>query len=159
MKILNRFTNEVMIEKDCDTMKELVEFCIKSGADLRRADLRGADLSDIKINEVTFGITINCPEEGSFIAFKKCQGKIVKLMIPEDAKRSSATSYKCRCSKAKVLEIEGGINFIKSDYDSSFSYMVGEIIEVSNFDEDRWNECSTGIHFFMSREMAKQYNS
>ena len=130
-----------------------------SGADLRYADLRYADLNDANLNEGTFGVCINCPEEGSFIAFKKCQDKIVKLLIPEDAKRSSATSYKCRASKAKCLEIEDGLTEIASDRDSSFIYRVGEIIEVPDFDENRWNECSTGIHFFINREMAKQYNS
>jgi len=133
-----------------------------SGANLRSADLRsanlsGANLRSAKINEHTFGVTINCPEEGSFIGFKKCQGKIVKLLICEDALRSSATSYKCRCSKAKVLEISDGSTEIASDKDSNFIYRVGETVEVTNFDPDRWNECSTGIHFFMNRLMAENY--
>lgn len=127
------------------------------GADLSGADLSGANLSEVKINEATFGIVSNCPQEGSFIAYKKCNGKIVKLLITEDAKRSSATTYKCRASKAKVLEIEGGLNEIRSDYAQDFIYKVGEIVEVHNFDENRWNECSSGIHFFISKEMAKQY--
>ena len=126
-------------------------------ANLSGADLRGTDLSEVRINESTFGIVSNCPEEGSFIAYKKCKGKVVKLLITEDAKRSSATTYKCRASKAKVLEIEGGLDEIRSDYDSDFIYKVGEIVEVHDFDENRWNKCSSGIHFFMSKEMAKQY--
>ena len=130
-----------------------------SGANLSGAYLSYANLSGAKLNEGTFGICINCPEEGTFVAFKKCQNKIVKILIPEDAKRSSATSYKCRASKAKCLEIEGGLTEIPSDYDASFIYRVGETVEVSDFDENRWNECSTGIHFFINREMAKQYNS
>ena len=129
-----------------------------SGADLRSADLRSADLSGANTNENTIGIAINCPEEGSFIAFKKCQGKIVKLMVTEDAIRSSATSYKCRCSKAIVLEVEGGLTEIQSDYDASFIYRVGETAKVTNFDTNRWNECSTGIHFFMNRQKAEKYN-
>ena len=128
-----------------------------SGADLSSAYLSGADLSSAKISSLTCGITLNCPEEGAFIAFKKCKGKIVKLLITEDASRLSATTYKCRANKAKVLEIEGGLSEIRSDYDSNFIYKVGEIVEVHDFDENRWNECSSGIHFFMSKEMAKQY--
>ena len=139
-----------------------------SDADLRSADLRGANLrsaclSDVSINETTSFFTISCPEEGSFIAFKKADNKIVKLLVCEDAKRSSATSLKCRCSKAKVLAIEnldGTISNLKevtSNYKSDFIYKIGETKEVVNFDENRWNECSTGIHFFMSREQAKQY--
>ena len=132
------------------------------GADFRRANFRDANFRganlNYKINEATFGLTINCPEEGSFIAYKKCQGTIVKLLIPEDAKRSSATTYKCRASKAICLEIDGGLTEISSDRDSYFIYRVGETVTVADFDEDRWNECSTGIHFFMSRKMAEQYS-
>ena len=127
------------------------------GANLSGAYLRSANLSGAKISSLTCGITLNCPEEGAFIAFKKCKGKIVKLLITEDASRLSATTYKCRANKAKVLEIEGGLSEIRSDYDSNFIYKVGEIVEVHDFDENRWNECSSGIHFFMSKEMAKQY--
>ena len=127
-------------------------------ADLSYADLSGANLRSADLNEGTFGVTINCPEEGSFIAYKKCQGKIVKLLIPEDAKRSSATTYKCRASKATCLEIEGGLTEIASDRDANFIYRVGETIEVPDFDDNRWNECSAGIHFFINKEMAKQYS-
>ena len=31
-------------------------------------------------------------------------------------------------------------------------------VEVSDFDDNRFNECSAGIHFFISREMAVQYS-
>ena len=129
-----------------------------SGANLSGANLSEADLKDIDINENTFGIILNCPEEGSFIAFKKCYGKIVKLLIPEDAKRSSATTYKCRASKAKCLHIEGDLKYIPSDRDINFIYRVGETIEVEDFDDNRWDECSTGIHFFMSKQMAENYS-
>jgi len=129
-----------------------------SGTDLSGAELSGCNITDIKINEVTFGITLNCPEEGEFIAFKKAQGKIIKIKVLADALRSSATTYKCRCSKALVLEISDGSTEIASDRDSKFIYRVGEVVEVKDFDMNRWNECSTGIHFFMSRQMAENYN-
>lgn len=28
---------------------------------------------------------------------------------------------------------------------------------VDNFDENRWNECAAGIHFFITREEAVRY--
>ena len=138
-------------------------------ADLRYADLRSADLSSANLsyadqNEGTLFLSIACPEEGSFIAYKKANGKIVKLMVTEDAKRSSATTLKCRASKAQTISIENidgtpyDQNFVSSDYDSSFIYRIGEVVEVTTFDEDRWNECAPGIHFFLSKELAKQYN-
>ena len=132
------------------------------GADLRYANLRGANLIDIKTNMHTIGYNLACPEEGSFVGYKKAGKCIVKLLILEDAKRSSATTAKCRCDKAKVLDIENAytgekIKAIKSDYNSEFIYKLGEIVTVDNFDDDRWNECSTGIHFFMNRDNAINY--
>ena len=89
--------------------------------------------------------------------------KIIKLEIPKDAKRTSATSRKCRCNKAKVLGIyDYNHNLLEdkevaSDIDRDFIYRVGEFVEVKDFDEDRWHECSTGIHFFINFEEAVNY--
>ena len=135
-----------------------------SSANLSYANLSSADLCYADQNEDTLLLSIACPEEGSFIAYKKASGKIIKLMITEDAKRSSATTLKCRASKAQTISIENidgtpyDQNFVSSDYDSSFIYRIGEVVEVTTFDEDRWNECAPGIHFFLSKELAKQYN-
>ena len=133
-----------------------------SNANLSNADLSSANLKDIKTNIHTIGYNLACPEEGSFIGYKKANGCIVKLLILEDAKRSSATTSKCRCNKAKVLDIENietgkKVNEINSNYDINFIYRVGEIVHVDNFDNNRWNECSTGIHFFINKENAINY--
>ena len=130
------------------------------GADIRGADLYGADLYGAK--NVPF-IPYSCPDFGMFIGYKKASGYIVELEIPEDAKRLSATTRKCRCDKAKVLRILNtdrtiaDITEVKSNYDNSFIYKVGEVVSVDNFDEDRWNECSTGIHFFINFQEAVSY--
>ena len=130
------------------------------GADLYEADLRGADLRGAK--NVPY-IPYSCPDFGMFIGYKKASGYIVELEIPEDAKRLSATTRKCRCNKAKVLRILNtdrtiaDITEVKSSYDNSFIYKVGEVVSVDNFDEDRWNECSTGIHFFINFQEAVNY--
>ena len=132
------------------------------GANLRGADLRGAYLRNVKYNERTAFYAMQCPEKGAYIGYKKAEGKIVELEIQADAKRSSATTRKCRASKAKVLSITsiGGKEHFeeaKSSRDQSFVYRVGETVEVKDFDEDRWNECSTGIHHFITREEAERY--
>ena len=77
------------------------------GANLTRANLYGANLYGANLTGAdNLKLPIAYPEEGSFIGFKKCRdGLIVKLEIPEDALRCSATGRKCRCSKAKVLSI------------------------------------------------------
>ena len=138
-----------------------------TSADLSYANLMGANLKDaildiVRYNECTSFFALQCPEKGSFIGYKKSRGKIVELLITEDAKRSNATTRKCRCSKAKVLSITNVSNTkeydkVASDYDKNFIYRVGEIVEVKDFDEDRWVECSTGIHFFLTREEAVRY--
>ena len=133
------------------------------GANLSGAYLSGADLRQANYNEGTGFLLSQCPSEGSFIAWKKASGYIVKLLVCEDAKRSSATTLKCRCSKATVLAIENcdgtkaDIKTVLSNHDSSFVYTIGETIEVKDFDEDRFNECSSGIHFFIARELAVKY--
>ena len=83
-----------------------LEYANLREADLRRAKLIGANLKDIKTNIYTVGYTLACPKEGSFIGYKKAKGCLIELLILEDSKRSSATSAKCRCDKAKVLNIE-----------------------------------------------------
>ena len=65
-------------------------------------------------------------------------------------------------SKAKVLSITNKENTkeyhkVDSDYDKDFIYKVGEVVEVKDFDENRWEECSTGIHFFLTRDEAVRY--
>ena len=139
-----------------------------SGANLYGADLYGANLRLAK-NIPSYACRLVCPEEGSFIGFKKARTTapdfreaIVKLLITEDAKRSSATTRKCRCDKAKVISItslDGKENFTTaySYYDRFFQYTVGETVVIDDFDEDRWNECSTGVHFFITREEAIDY--
>ena len=134
-----------------------------SSADLSGANLRSADLLNVRYDECTGFFALVCPEEGSFIGYKKANGHIVKLRITEDALRSSATSRKCRCSKAEVLSIttldgeDDGLTSIPSNYDSNFIYRVGTTVEVEDFEIDRWNECAAGIHFFITRQEAVQY--
>ena len=155
-----------------------------SGADLRDTDLRGANLGHANLYDADFSgadlgganlwstdlscvknifFPMACPEKGSFIAFKKAGCYIIELFIPSNAKRCSATSRKCRCSKAKVISIttpsgdKTNITEVHSNYDPNFIYKLGEYVEVKNFDDNRWNECSTGIHFFLTRQEAVNY--
>lgn len=149
------------------------------GADLRGADLRGANLfgtdlrganlqwADLRETDLRGAKNVNypiaCPEKGSFTGFKKANGHIIELLIPDDALRSSATTRKCRCSKAKVMAItklDGSscnITRIPSNWNSDFIYTIGETVEVNNFDTNRWNECAPGIHFFITRQEAIDY--
>ena len=141
-----------------------------SGADLFEANLSRANLSGANYIEKAKNLfyPIACPEIGAFVGWKKARVKtsghecIVKLEITEDAVRSSAAGRKCRCSKATVLEIqdlEGNVleQAAVSDRDCNFSYIPGTVVSVLDFDENRWNECSTGIHFYITREEAVRH--
>ena len=133
------------------------------------ANLKGANFTYSVLTDVTFdnavGINDQCPKEGSFIGWKKCKTitnhpYIVKLEIPADAKRCSSTTNKCRCSYAKVLEIQnidGSIIDIKevfSYFNEFFTYKINEYVYPDSFNEEFWDECSYGIHFFMDRNDA-----
>ena len=142
------------------------------GANLRGANLRGANLSEADLsvanlsgaltNETTAFYALQCPERGAYIGYKKAHGLIVELEIPSDALRSSATSRKCRASKANVISItdkDGNPagSQVASDRDNSFLYVVGTTVTVDDFDTDRWNECAPGIHHFITRGEAVAY--
>lgn len=173
-----RYANLYNIDLRCADLNSADLRCANlSGASLYNANLRGAslynanlyssnlnnaNLNNVKTNMYTIGYNLACSEEGSFIGYKKAGKYIVKLLIMEDSKRNSATTLKCRCDKAKVLDIEKidtgeKIESTPSDYDINFIYKVGEIVKVDNFDENRWNECASGIHFFMNKENAIKY--
>lgn len=144
IKIRNRWTGSVVFEytEERNTIAEAVLEAI-------RCDAKGCYLS--------------CPTEGSFIGWKKASGHIVKLRIPEDARRSSATGHKCRCDKAYVMEIQNmdgtkaTEDTVRSDYDQNFVYTVGATVEVPDFDDNRWSECAPGIHFSIDRRAAVEY--
>ena len=134
------------------------------GADLREANLRGANLSwaDLRESKGAF-VPMACPSDGAFIGWKKCRDNlIVKLLIPEDARRLSGIGRKCRCDKAEVLEIQNldGTNAgttAYSTYTRNFAYVVGQTVTPDSFCENRWQECSNGIHFFITREEAVRH--
>ena len=156
--------------RDADLRGAYLRGAYLRGADLRDADLRGADLRGAK--ELPF-IPLSCPDTGAFIGWKKAKlidfetkkfvECIVKMEICADARRSSATTEKCRADMVEVLQFEtldGKVlpneSDVVSNFDNTFHYRVGEIITTS-FDDNRWNECAPGIHFFINRQSAVNY--
>ena len=138
-----------------------------SGADLNGADLSGANHVKLSIAKVSI-----LPDECDIIGWKKAyvdgtmlpKPVIVKLLIPSDAQRSNATGRKCRASKARVLDLQDKQgNSLPPDttaystHDTDFTYKKGETVHVEDFDTNRWNECATGIHFFITRIEAVEY--
>ena len=137
------------------------------GANLTNVDLKDANLKDANLTNANLtdaknfpNIPMACPDSGSFIGWKHAGNYIIKLEIPEDAKRSSGTGEKCRCNKARILAIENDdgtpadVTEVCSDHDKNFIYKVGETVIVDDFDNNRFNECAPGIHFYMDRDSA-----
>ena len=114
------------------------------GANLEDADLEGAKLSDFQI----------VPQEGSFIAYKKVNTGVIKLLIPEDAQRTSTlVGRKCRASYVKVLEGSG----VSLTYLTKLEYKEGEFVYPDKYDDDIRVECTHGIHFFMTKKEAENW--
>ena len=139
------------------------------GANLSCANLRGANLSCADLSELTIAQTSIIPDDGDVIGWKKTYADnktpiIVKLLIPADAQRSNGTGRKCRASKARVLDLQDMQgNSLPPDttaysgHDTDFTYKKGETVSVADFDTNRWNECASGIHFFITRIEAAEY--
>ncbi len=182
-QIKDRFTGAVRFE--CDTpdnvssglaVRDALEKAVASRANLSRADLygaklygaklsradlyganlSGADLSGAKNAELGIAQTRILPD-GDLIGWKKCQGGvIVKLAIPAAAKRSHAFGRKCRAEFADVLEVIGASSGVSS-HDNKTEYRVGCRVAADRFDENWQEECSGGIHFFITRIEAENY--
>ena len=186
-------------EKENNTLKDTLKKAIKSGANLRWADLSGADLSEADLRWANLseanligadlrwanlsgadlrwanlsgadliGADLSDKEKirkGKIMkkkatVYKKCRNKIVELELQKGSIVFSINNNKCRTNRAKVISIDGesakGIT-IASDHDSSFIYEVGKMVEIEDFDLMYNVECSTGIHFFWTKEEAKKY--
>ena len=148
-----------------------------TGANLLEANLSGANLSGGNLSKAlnidtlswdsnTAFYPLQCPETGTYTAYKKANNLIVELEIPYDALRSSATSRKCRASKARVISITDLAGHPAGDrvlsdyaYSPKIEYIVGQTIEIPNFDTNRWHECAPGIHHYITREEAVKHEN
>ena len=176
IEIKNRYTGTVIFSLDEDglTIKRTVEKAVEAKIDLNSADLSGAYLNSAYLRGANLRgakdihYPLACPSDGDFVGWKKLTTQdfdayLVKMRIPADAKRSSATTHKCRCEFAEVLAIEPigdapQVQTIDHDaYGHITTYTVGQIVRPDKWDENRWNECSNGIHFFCDREAALKW--
>ena len=123
------------------------------GADLYGADLQGANLQGANLYGANLPHLQICPEEGDFVAWKKVKGGVLKLLVPKDAKRtSSLVGRKCRAEFVVVLEGSG-----VSKHDGKTQYAPGMTVYPDKYDDDIRVECTSGIHFFMTKREAENY--
>ena len=149
--IINGKTLEEILENHKHWLMEDVE-----GYEKMYANLVGA-------KDVPY-IPLRCPSDGAFIGWKRLKDVLIKLEIPADAKRSSATTSKCRCEKAKVLGFynalgteELDITELVNDRYEKCRYVKGEMVYPDYFDDNRWDGCSHEIHFFINKQDAINY--
>jgi hypothetical protein len=131
------------------------------GADLYGANLRGADLLGAKNLKIHFQ---HCPEEGSFIAWKKAKNHLLKIVIPNEAKRTSCIiNRKCRAEYVKtiaIFDLDGTPthkNTIAKGLYSGIEYKIGEITKSDSYDDNIFVDCTHGIHFFITRKEAEEF--
>jgi Family of unknown function (DUF5758)/Pentapeptide repeats (8 copies) len=179
--IIKSIVGSVLFECDADSLKDALVAAVRQradlqgaylrdaylrGADLRGADLQGAylqgaylqgaDLQGAKNADYAIASTRILPE-GDLIVWKKCRDNVlVKLAVPEKAKRSHAFGRKCRAEFVKVLEVIGAKVGI-SNYDRRTEYAKGQTIKCDKWNDDYTVECGGGIHFFITKEEALQF--
>ena len=56
-----------------------------------------------------------------------------------------------------VRHLGGEVDGIGMRVHGEASYRVGETVTPDSWDEDRWEECASGIHFFITPEEAVDY--
>ena len=140
-----------------------------SGAYLSDADLSGANLIGANLSGAVYAdlalARVSIVPDGDIIGWKKCNHDvIVKLFIPSDARRSNATGRKCRAEWAvDIGHFKNGEKLpddhiaYTDNHGPRTEYRVGETVRPDKWDENRFNECSNGIHFFITRIEAENY--
>ena len=120
-------------------------------------NLEGANLEGAKNLEMADAITRILPD-GDLIGYKKCNDNvIITLQIPAGAKRSNSTGRKCRAEYALVLRVEGAEFGVTDSHGPRTEYRLDQMVHCDHWDDNRWNECSGGIHFFITRWEAENY--
>ena len=133
-----------------------LQFADLQFANLQFANLQFANLQFAKNFEYAAAVTTLLPE-GNLVGWKKCRNDIiVKVLVPQKARRSNSTSRKCRAEYVQVLQVFGGEVGI-SKHDGFTEYRKGQIVKCGQWDENRWEECGGGIHFFITRLEAERY--
>ena len=132
---------------------EVIEKWLKDGdCDVRQAAYKIAKERGMDVCFRTF--------DPPALVYKKCEADVIVVAkIPEDAEVRGCPEGKCRTNKAEIVEIIGdfcGEPVGISKYDGTVWYYAGDVVEIDDFDYSN-EECSTGFHFFCTREQAEAY--
>ena len=127
-----------------------------SGANMIGADMSRADMSDVILDDsekYRLGQILKEP----IVGFKKtADGVVITAEIPAGAIVFCINGKKCRTNKAKITDM-GGATLLHSSHDHMFTYTLGKLIVIDNFNLMYNVECASGFHFFRTREEAENY--
>ena len=119
--------------------------------------LRGANLSGADLHDALGLAQLSIISAGTLQVYKKTRQGVITLLIPTNVERVNAYgSRKCRAASAYVLETPEHANCI-SRHDPDFIYAEGKTVKPASYDPDPRVECSHGIHFFITRKEAEEY--
>jgi hypothetical protein len=162
------FSQAAMYKADlscCDLSYANLSYARLYGANLNHADLSNANLTGVCLREANLDGAIlpdrDIPVEGCFEGWKTAVTKkgrsVIKIFIPKDAERvQTIGSDRCRCSKAKAIEIPNDCDEAFSSWDTSFKYPLGVMVK-ANFNSDPRQPYGAGIHFFLTEEEARRF--
>ena len=123
------------------------------GANLRCANLEGANLDEKE--KPRFGQILKEPMTG----YKKTkEGIVITATIPAGAIVFCINGSKFRTNKARIIDMGGQNKVLHSLYKSNFEYRLLQDIEIEDFNLMYNVECTSGFHFFRTREEAEKYN-
>ena len=133
------------------------------GAYLEGANLEGANLEGVNLEcaylkcayleDFRLGKILTEPMTG----YKKTQeGVVITAEIPVGAIVFCINGSKCRTNRAKITDMAGH-DVLHSKYDKSFEYLLGQEIEIKDFNLMYNIECASGFHFFRTRAEAENY--
>ena len=127
-----------------------------SGANMIGADMSRADMSDVILDDsekYRLGQILKEP----IVGYKKtAEGVVITAEIPAGAIVFCINGKKCRTNKAKITDM-GGATLLHSSHDHMFTYTLGKLIVIDNFNLMYNVECVSGFHFFRTREEAENY--
>jgi len=142
--------------QDADMQDANLQDADLRGADLRGADLKGADLQDADLREATLPHYQIVPSEGDFIAYKKVEATVIKVLC-RGKRVSTLVGRKIRVEKVKVLD--SNIDTFNLRYGNSIStrYQSNKWTTCNKFDDDIKIECTHGIHVFLTKKEAEEF--
>lgn len=125
-----------------------------SDANLYNANLEYAYLNNAQLDSnerCRFGTIL----KDDIIGYKKTlEGKIIELKIPKGAVVFSINKNSCRTNTAIVTKCKG---IQHSYFKEFFEYKQNKVLDIEDFNMQYNVQDTTGIHFFRTKEEAKDF--